>query len=278
MQVNESIIDLVGSFALKKFKFDDDSHVIADCYLESDDSKVLAPIVFQRYGRRLSDIDVCHIIHEAQSTTIVPCDNLLLCEINGGTIVDLIVDNGQKLRILYLGGNEFCLLRDSADAFEPMDILQSLSLRLDLYGDAYFRIIRNGSPFPDESRLFVCHIHKMEIERGRIRINKQIPPKTECKTSASIVYAWKVSKGYQFTQEDLTECDGALFTINVKDMTYVVNRHYDNELSCYKDLGQVFHDACKVKRQGTGLETLQKGRINFFGNSFIIIQKAIVGV
>jgi len=235
--------------------------------------------VRQRYGRELSSLDVSHIIFEAQTMRSTECDKLLLCdEIVGGTIIDLLIDNGQKLKLLYLGGNDFCLLHDSANELKPMDVLKSLSLKIDLIGDAYFRILREDKPFPNDRKLFRCHIEKIEKERGCIRRGSPKIKRHPEKTSEAIVYAWKVTNGLFFSQDDLTENTDALFVIDVKNMLFGVNSQYNKNLSLYKDMGNIMHEACNVVRLGQGLQTIVKGCINLYENDLYITEKARVAI
>jgi hypothetical protein len=278
MQESKLINDLVGNKALKGFTWKN-GHVVPYYRLTLDDNKALAEII-DNYGKSIKqqyniNKDIGKLIEESKG-------HLIIADILPGTLIRLELEARQQLNVVYSGGLSFYLCSDSAGILHPYDVLKAFTLELTINGEAYFQVLRDGSPYPGDNRLFKAIIRKITIFNSRIEGNLQCRRQVDDIKSKSKVYARQAEDmPPRFEEEMLTDDNHALFTLDLDNCTYEVNPSFNIKLC--NDLAAKLKVACNVQHTGHGLHTKESGifSMNEDGGgyySFHITKKAEVEI
>lgn len=282
MLVSDKLIELVGNYGLKGFELDENSRIQPIRRLDATDIKTIMASIGTLYGN-LSSYDFGNLIDQACCMVEKSYAQLPMADIESGSLLHLELESKQYVDLIYLGDYRFCVCRDSVHALCPMDVLQCVSLEFQIGKNSYFRVLRNGVPFPNEKKLFRCHVQKIIIGNNRIKGATAIQPVQNIRCSEHKVFAWQADcQPLRIVQHQLTNCHEALFVIDVREKTFEVNQDYSTTLALYKDVSSILRKVCNMKRTGNGLETLSAGHMKLERYQdeleFIITKRAEVGV
>lgn len=282
MLVSDKLIELVGNYGLKGFKLGENNRIQPIRRLDATDMKAMMDSINTLYGN-LSSYDFSNLIDQACCMVEKSYTQLVVADIESGSLLHLELESKQYVDLIYLGDYRFCVCKDSVHALWAMDILQCVSLEFHTNKHAYFRVLRNGVPFPDERKLFRCHIREIIVSNNRVKGATTVQPVQDIRCSEHKVYAWQADwHPLRFTQYQLTNCHEALFAIDVKEQTFEVNQAYSATLTIYKDISFMLRNACNVKRTDNGLETLAVGHMKLERSQgeweFVITKRAEVGI
>lgn len=282
MQASDKLIELVGNYGLKGFCLGKDNRIQPIRRLDAIDIKALMPSIETLYDN-LSSYEFNNLVDQACCMVEKQQTKLVIADVESGSLLRIELDSKHIVTLVYLGDYTFCVCKDSIHALMPMDVLQCVSLELHPGEDAYFRVLRNGVSFPDEKKLFRCHILEIVISNNHVKGVAVIQPVQNVRCSELKIYAWQVNcHPLRFVQSQLTNYHEALFGIDIKEKTFEVNPKYSTTLALYRDISSILKKACNIKPTGNGLENLSVGRVSLerYQNEleFTITKRAEVGI
>ncbi len=278
MQESELVYEFVANRALKGFVLQD-GRVMPKLELTIDDNEAIGTALTKICGhdinKWLQHLDLNKLIRK----TIAQIE---IADILPGSIIVLELSHKETLEVIYQGNFEFCVYKDSVGILRPLDVLKALTLSFGKGEVIFFKVYRDGTPYPNSDKLFrgkVCRITILNtvIEGCQIPQNKNF----EATTSLEKVFAWKAANHpARFTEENLTESSHAVFILDLMKNEFSINPNFSK--SYYEDLLDALGPACKITRTGKGAQTISPGKFSLaLGSksySFYIKKKAEVGL
>lgn len=284
MRVSEQLIELVGNYGLKGFRTNDSNRIVPVCKLYEADLNAIRSAIVDLCGD-LPTMEFDTMIEEAVRLKDRYYSQIIVVDIEVGSLLRLTLDSKQIIELVYLGDHSFCVCKDSVYTLQPMDILQCISQEYQVNKEAYFRLLRNGTPYPNEKRLLRTCIRKIAVSNNRIKGMPGIEPAHQVCTSKDKVYAWQAEmRPQRFTQNQLTTNQEALYALDIKTKRFMVNIHYCPSHILYRDdVISLITTACNVKRTDKGLENLMEGHFELYRRDsgkfeFVITKKAEIGI
>ena len=284
MRVSEQLIELIGNYGLKGFRINDNNRIVPVCKLYEADLNAIRNAMVDLRGD-LSIMEFANMVEEAVRLEDKYYSQVIVADIEVGSLLRLTLDSKQIIELVYLGDHSFCVCKDSVYTLQPMDILQCISQEYQVNKEAYFRLLRNGTPYPNEKRLLRVCIRKIAVSNNRIKGMPSIEPVRKVCTSKDKVYAWQAEmRPQRFTQNLLTTNQEALYTLDIKTKKFMVNIHYCPSHIFYRDnVTSLITTACNVRRTDKGLENLMEGHFELYRRDsgkfeFVITKKAEIGI
>lgn len=278
MQESEFVYEILANKALKGFIIKN-GRVVPKMELTLEDNKAIDSMFGRVYGssvdKWLRDLDLNKWM-EKNSTQIE------IAEIVPGSIVKLELSHKEVIELIYQGNCEFYVYHDSVGVLRPLDIIKALTLSFEKGETVYFRVSRNGKPFPDEKMLFRGNIRRITLISSNIEGCKHSPAKNiEITTSLEKVFAWKADiHPARFIEENLTDSEQAIFLLDLANKEFCVNSYYSKHR--YEDIVTVLCPVCKLNYNDKGLQTIAPGKFSIEVNngkySLNIRKKAEVGL
>ena len=279
MPENSYLKDIIVNVALKGFQYDDDGSIVPKLRITQDEYTAIYSKMIGACGD-----DVGRFIDEVlqSSLTLSSQEHYTRCvaDISPGSIVEMRLSTGQAIRMIYFGDLSFCVLSDDCNALHAFDMLKCLTLELRIGDKVYFRVVRNGRPFPDGNKLFcVEYLHKLSICYSNVKgahLPKISPPINTYKT----VYAKKTLRNPpRFVVDDLTlSSEDGPFKLEMDDYSFSVNLEYFETVAS-DNLDRLLA-VCDIEKDGLGLREKRCGTFYLSNNlrEMIVSEKAIIRV
>ena len=279
MQESEFVYEILANKALKGFILKD-GRVVPKMALTLEDNKAIDSFLKRVCGHNinywLQNLDINKWMEK-------PIGQIDIADIVPSSIIKLGLSHKETLEIVYQGNFEFFVYNDSIGVLHPLDILKALSLSFETGEVTYFKVFRDGNPFPNDKMLFkgdVKHITLIntDIEGCYVSSKKNVEPVISMKT----VFAWQASKHpARFVEDHLTYNSQAIFILDLIKNEYSINPQFSK--NCYNDdVTMILGHACKIIHTGNGLQTIVPGKFSLEPGvknySFYIREKAEVGL
>lgn len=279
MLESEFVYEILANKALKGFILKD-GRVVPEMRLTLEDNKAIDSFLKRVYGH---DINYWLQYLDINKWMEKPIGQIDIVDIVPGSIIKLELSHKETLEIVYQGNFEFFVYNDSIGLLHPLDILKALSLSFDPGEVTYFKVFRDGKPFPNDKMLFkgeVKHITLIntDIEGRYVSSRKNVEPIK----SLEKVFAWKAVKHpARFVEDHLTYNSQAIFLLDLIKNEYSINSQYSK--NCYNDdVTMILGYACKIIHTGNGLQTIAPGKFSLEPGvknfSFYIREKAEIGL
>lgn len=218
----------------------------------------------ESYALNLITKTVAKISNIFDFTNMISVDSLRLADLRPYSIIRIHYD-GPALTLLYLGGCQFCLLKDELHTLLPGDRLQCWTYSLILGGDATFRVSRNGHYYPDEQHVLkINHIECID-QLKPLYLPHFTNSSHNVAAGINAISAWQATDcdcGFAFLPQDLTTESTALFNIDLKRMTFSLNK--DFEQSIYPNYLDVVRTICDYKEEADiekRRRTIREGKV-----------------
>ena len=278
MQESEFIYELLANKALKGFIIKD-GRVVPKMELTLEDNKAIdsmfSRVCGSNFNKWLRSLDLNKWIEKNLS-------QIEIADIVPGSIVKLELSHKEVIEVIYQGNCEFYVYHDSIGVLHPLDILKALTLSFEKGETVFFRVSRNGIPFPDESMLFRVIVHRITLVSTNIEGCPHFPAKNvEITTSLEKVFAWKADiHPARFVEENLTDSEQAIFLLDLAKKEFCINPYYSKHR--YEDVVRALGPVCKLNYNDKGLQTIAPGKLSIEVNnnkySLYIKKKAEVGL
>lgn len=277
MLENNYLKEIIANVALKGFKYSDNGTIIPILNVDQNDYYAIDSAIKGVYGK-----DVGKFINEILQSDIELTTNDYysknIADITPGYIVEIINSTNQMIKLLYIGRLAFCVLSDECNTLHPFDILQCITLELINGSNAYFRVIRNKQPYPDDKKLFcVKCIKKISIKYSNITGVCSLDLNSSINTYKKVFAKKTMNNPTRFSVNDLTLTNHAPYILDVENFTFSINIEYFKDFDIneiYKSLSM----SCEIKQEKKGLK-MERGGFFYFSDDFrdiIISQKAII--
>lgn len=277
MPGNNYLKEIIANIALKGFKYSDNGTVIPILNVDQNDYYAINSAIKGVYGE-----DVGKFINEIlQSGIELTTDDYYsknIADITPGYIVEIINSTNQMIKLLYIGRLAFCVLSDECNTLHPFDILQCITLELRNGSNAYFRVIRNNQPYPDDKKLFCAKcLKKIYIKYSNITRVCSLVLNSPIDTYKKVFATRTMNNPTRFSVKDLTLAKHAPYILDMENFAYSINTEYIKDLSI-KEIYKSLSMSCEIKQEKKGIQMERRGSF-YFSDDFrdiIISQKAII--
>lgn len=278
MLESEFIYEFVANKALKGFFFRE-GRVVPKMELTLEDNKAIGSTLGRVCGPKINtwvrDLNLNKFLEK-------PLGQIDIADIAPGSIIKIELSHKELIEVIYQGNYEFCVYNDSVGVLHPLDILKALTLSFNKGDAVFFKVFRNGFPYPCEDMLFkgdICAIKLLNTNIGG-----QCPLSNNNTTtvkSLEKVFAWKAeSRPARFIEDNLTGNDQAIFVLDIIKNEYWVNSQFSKHH--YDDIVKILKPICNIRYLGNGLQTVVPGKFSFEQNnsqySFSIKKKMEVSI
>ena len=278
MLESEFIYEIIADKALKGFFFKD-GRVVPKMELTLEDNKAIDSTLVRVCGPQVNAWVRNLNINKLQEK---PLGRIDVADIVLGSIIKLELAHKEVVEIIYQGNYEFYVINDSVGNLQPLDMLKALTLSFNKGDTVYFKVFRDGIPFPDENLLFKGYICGVTLVFANIRGHRISVDYDKLATkSLETVFAWKAeSQPERFIEDQLTESNQALFIIDLHKDEFRINPQYSKYQ--YDDIASVLKTICNIRHSGNGLSTIAPGKITLKKNkskySFYVTKKMEVSL
>ena len=161
-------------------------------------------------------------------------DSVSCLNLNPGTTVEMEVDYGKKIRLLFLGDFSYFVCNDDNGFLRYGDILFSLSGGFSCRQTAYFCATRDGRPFPRPTTAVVFTPKSLRQSIGIMVEQTTVRPMDSIIMSIPVVYAWRACSDKNgnvwFAEDQLTDNKEAALCLDLTDGTFMFNEHFNPQL------------------------------------------------
>lgn len=278
MLESEFIYEIIANKALKGF-FIKDGRVVPKMELTLEDNKAIDSTLVRVCGPKVKawirNLNVNNLMEKSLG-------RIDIADIASGSIIKLELAHKEIVEIIYQGNYEFYVYNDSVGNLQPLDLLKALSLSFNKGDTIYFKVFRDGIPFPDENLLFKGHICGISLVFANIKGHRASIDYNKLSTkSLEMVFAWKAeNQPARFVEDQLTESNQALFILDFHKDEFRINPLYSKYQ--YDDIADVLKPVCNIRHSGNGLSTIAPGKITLEKNrnkySFYVRKKMEVSL
>lgn len=285
MRVSEEFVNFVFAKAFKGFRVTaHDGLIDADLRLNADELKQLLAlrdyfgIAKEQEMRQLIN---SVIMHQTEGMSLQGSSILSLISLPKASLVLLKRRYDSLLRLIYKGNCCFLVADDNTGSFVAGDIIQSMSIGLEVGSPLYCHLIRNGRRINDDGRL-VCvddieqilfRIPSAEVS-ANVSVNQQ-----RCVKPLRTVYAWRPlavgNIGLIPFEEITTDCR-ALLLLDLDNFLLSINKKFDpgyysdNKWNIYEDVLDI---VANYKVTDLANSSVEKGFISTSSKGFVVNKK-----
>ena len=161
-------------------------------------------------------------------------DSVSCLNLNPGTTVEMEVDYGKKIRLLFLGDFSYFVCNDDHGFLRYGDILFSLSGGVSCRQTTYFCATRDGRPFPQPGTAVAFTPKSLRQSIGIMVEQSTVDPMSTSYQSIPFIYAWRANTDKHgnvwFSEEQLTDNNEAVLCLDLIDGTFKLNEHFNPQL------------------------------------------------
>lgn len=279
MPGNNYLKEIIANVALKGFKYSDNGTIIPILNIGQNDYYAIDSAIKGVYGKDVSKF-INEILQSGIGLTADEFCSKNIADITPGYIVEIINSTSQMIKLLYIGRLAFCVLSDECNTLYPFDILQCITLELRIGSNAYFRVIRNNQPYPDNKKLFCAKcLKKISIKYSNVTGTYSLDLKSPIETYKKVFATKTRNNPTRFSTNDLTLTKYAPYLLDMENLTYSINTEYIKKAEI-KEIYKDFSMSCEIKQEKNGFKMERNGTF-YFSDDFqdmIISRKAIISI
>ena len=258
MLESEFIYEVVANRALKGFFFRE-GRVVPKMELTLEDNIAIDSILGRVCGPKINTWVRNLDLNKLKGKSLGQID---IADIAPGSIIMLELSHKEYIELIYQGDYEFYVYNDSVGILHPLDVLKALTLSFNKDDVVFFKVFRDGQPYPSDDLLFKGNICSITLEftniKGRCSSLSENKPTTK---SMEKVFAWKAEiQPARFIEDDLTDSSQALFVLDLIKNEYRINTFFSQHH--YEDIAIYLRPICNIKHSGNGLKTIVPGKFS----------------